>query len=133
MLVDAQRERIAQADTLLMQLESPLESLLSAAKIAHQNHTTVALNPATASELSDELLALVDIIMPNETEAEKLTGVLVENGDDASKAAQVLPDKVIRTILITLGNRGVWASVNGEGHRVLGFKVEAVYCCRRYV
>lgn len=118
-LVDAQRERIAQADALLMQLESPLESVLAAAKIAHQHHTTVALNPAPARELPDELLALVDIITPNETEAEKLTGVRVENDDDAAKAAQVLHDKGIRTVLITLGSRGVWASVDGEGRRVL--------------
>ncbi|EKN8671846.1 ribokinase, partial [Salmonella enterica] len=125
-LVDAQRERIAQADALLMQLESPLESVLAAAKIAHQHHTTVALNPAPARELPDELLALVDIITPNETEAEKLTGVRVENDDDAAKAAQVLHDKGIRTVLITLGSRGVWASVDGEGRRVPGFSVEAV-------
>ena len=73
-LVEAQHERIAQASALLMQLESPIESVLTAAKIAHQNKTMVALNPAPARELSDELLALVDIITPNETEAEKLTG-----------------------------------------------------------
>ena len=125
-LVDAQRERIAQASALLMQLESPIESVLAAAKIARQNNTRVVLNPAPARALSDELLALVDIITPNETEAEKLTGVRVENDDDAVKAAQALHDKGIDTVLITLGSRGVWASVKGEGHRVPGFKVEAV-------
>ncbi|STJ92291.1 ribokinase [Escherichia coli] len=61
-LVEAQRERIANASALLMQLESPLESVMAAAKIAHQNKTIVALNPAPARELPDELLALVDII-----------------------------------------------------------------------
>ena len=74
----------------------------------------------------DELLALVDIITPNETEAEKLTGIRVENDEDAAKAAQVLHEKGIRTVLITLGSRGVWASVNGEGQRVPGFRVQAV-------
>ena len=54
----------------------------AAAKIAHQNKTIVALNPAPARELPDELLALVDIITPNETEAEKLTGIRVENDDE---------------------------------------------------
>jgi ribokinase len=54
-------------------------------KIAHENHTTVVLNPAPARVLSDELLALVDIITPNETEAEKLTGIRVENDDDAAR------------------------------------------------
>lgn len=77
-LVEAQRERIANTSALLMQLESPLESVMAAAKIAHQNKTIVALNPAPARELPDELLALVDIITPNETEAEKLTGIRVE-------------------------------------------------------
>jgi ribokinase len=125
-LVEAQRERIAQASALLMQLESPIESVLAAAKIAHQHHTRVALNPAPARELPDELLTLVDIITPNETEAEKLTGIAVKNDDDAAKAAQALHNKGIKTVIITLGSRGVWASVEGKGQRVPGFKVEAV-------
>ncbi|GLH26086.1 ribokinase [Enterobacter sp. 200527-13] len=124
--VNAQREIIANAEALLMQLESPVESVLAAAAIAHQNHTTVVLNPAPARVLSDELLVLVDIITPNETEAEKLTGVRVENDDDAARAAKVLHDKGIGTVIITLGSRGVWASVNGEGRRVPGFKVKAI-------
>ena len=125
-LVEAQRERIANADALLMQLESPLDSVQLAAQIAHQNQTTVVLNPAPARELPDALLSLVDIITPNETEAEKLTGVRVENDDDAAKAAQVLHGKGIDTVIITLGSRGVWASVKGEGRRVPGFKVQAI-------
>lgn len=125
-LVEAQRERIANASALLMQLESPIESVLAAAKIARENQTLVALNPAPASELSDELLSLLDIITPNETEAEKLTGVRVDNEADAAKAAKVLHDKGIKTVLITLGSRGVWASINGEGSRIPGFKVQAI-------
>ena len=125
-LVEAQRERIAEADALLMQLESPLDSVELAAQIAHQNQTTVVLNPAPARALPDALLSLVDIITPNETEAEKLTGVRVENDNDAAKAAQVLHAKGIDTVIITLGSRGVWASVKGEGRRVPGFKVQAI-------
>ncbi|HHG8771079.1 TPA: ribokinase [Raoultella planticola] len=124
--VEAEKERIAGAQALLMQLESPLESVLAAAKIAHQNHTTVVLNPAPARELSDELLALVDIITPNETEAEKLTGIRVENDDDAANAARALHEKGIGTVMITLGSRGVWLSQEGEGRRVPGFKVQAI-------
>ncbi|ENA0610775.1 ribokinase [Enterobacter bugandensis] len=124
--VEAQREIVAQAQALLMQLESPVESVLAAAQIAHENHTTVVLNPAPARVLSDELLALVDIITPNETEAEKLTGIRVENDDDAARAAKALHGKGIGTVIITLGSRGVWASVNGEGRRVPGFKVKAI-------
>lgn len=125
-LVEAQHERIAKASALLMQLESPVESVLAAARIAQQNHTRVILNPAPARRLSDELLALVDIITPNETEAEKLTGIAVKNDDDAAKAAAALHAKGIGTVIITLGSRGVWASVNGEGQRIPGFKVKAI-------
>ncbi len=125
-LVAAQEKRIADADALLMQLESPLESVLAAAKIARQHGTKVVLNPAPARELSDELLALVDIITPNETEAEKLTGVKVETDEDAAIAAQALHDKGIETVIITLGSRGVWASEQGKGQRVPGFKVQAI-------
>ncbi|MFB5746933.1 ribokinase [Cedecea sp. S5-13] len=125
-LVEAEQQKIAEASALLMQLESPLESVLAAAKIAHQHQTKVILNPAPACELSDELLALLDMITPNETEAEKLTGVRVESDEDAAKAAEVLHGKGIDTVIITLGSRGVWLSENGSGKRVPGFKVKAV-------
>ncbi|MDI6441986.1 ribokinase [Cronobacter dublinensis] len=124
--VEAQRERIASARALLMQLESPVESVIAAARIAHEHQTTVILNPAPARALSDELLALVDIITPNETEAEKLTGVKVASDESAAQAAAVLHQKGIETVIITLGSRGVWLSVNGEGQRVPGFGVKAV-------
>ncbi|AFJ97584.1 ribokinase [Cronobacter sakazakii] len=124
--VNEQREKIANARALLMQLESPVESVIAAARIAHENQTTVILNPAPARALSDELLALVDIITPNETEAEKLTGVKVSDDESAAQAAAVLHQKGIETVIITLGSRGVWLSVNGEGQRVPGFRVKAV-------
>ncbi|EQB4044077.1 ribokinase [Cronobacter sakazakii] len=124
--VNQQREKIANARALLMQLESPVESVIAAARIAHENQTTVILNPAPARALSDELLALVDIITPNETEAEKLTGVKVSDDESAAQAAAVLHQKGIETVIITLGSRGVWLSVNGEGQRVPGFRVKAV-------
>ncbi|WP_130832829.1 ribokinase [[Erwinia] mediterraneensis] len=117
---------IAEASALLMQLESPLESVLAAAKIAHQHQTQVILNPAPATQLSDELLALVDIITPNETEAEILTGIAVNNDEDAARAARALHAKGIDTVLITLGSRGVWLSEQGQGQRIAGFRVEAV-------
>jgi ribokinase len=117
---------IAQADALLMQLESPLESVLAAAKIASQHQTQVILNPAPATRLSDELLALIDIITPNETEAEILTGIAVKSDDDAAQAAKALHAKGIETVLITLGRRGVWLSEQGNGQRIAGFSVKAV-------
>ncbi|WP_350307161.1 ribokinase [Photorhabdus viridis] len=118
---------IEEADALLMQLESPLETVQLAAEIAKQNNTKVILNPAPAQKLSDQLLSLVDIITPNETEAEYLTGITVKDDLGAEKAAQILHDKGIATVIITLGSRGVWLSEKGQkGEIVPGFKVKVV-------
>ncbi|VDZ70804.1 Ribokinase (plasmid) [Klebsiella aerogenes] len=68
----------------------------------------------------------MDVITPNETEAEKLTGIRVESDDDAAKAASALHAKGIGTVMITLGSRGVWLSCEGESRRVPGFKVQAI-------
>ncbi|MCW1974878.1 UNVERIFIED_ORG: ribokinase [Pantoea agglomerans] len=124
--VERHQQIIAQADALLMQLESPLDSVLAAATLARQHQTRVILNPAPATKLSDDLLALIDIITPNETEAEILTGIAVNNDDDAARAAAELHEKGIATVLITLGRRGVWLSENGKGQRIAGFEVNAV-------
>ncbi|TDB60767.1 ribokinase [Photorhabdus khanii] len=118
---------IEEADALLMQLESPLETVQLAAEIAKKNDTKVILNPAPAQKLSDQLLSLVDIITPNETEAEYLTGITVNDDSGAEKAAQILHDKGIETVIITLGSRGVWLSEKGQkGEIVPGFKVNVV-------
>lgn len=120
------QQQVIDADALLMQLESPLDTVIAAAKLAKQHQTQVILNPAPARKLPDELLTLVDMITPNETEAERLTGIHIEQDDDAAKAAQILHDKGIATVIITLGSRGVWLSEQGKGKLVAGFKVNAV-------
>ncbi|KOY60915.1 ribokinase [Photorhabdus heterorhabditis] len=118
---------IKEADALLIQLESPLETVQLAAETAKQNNTKVILNPAPAQKLSDQLLSLVDIITPNETEAEYLTGITVKDNSDAEKAAQVLHSKGIETVIITLGSRGAWLSEKGQnGKHVPGLKVKVV-------
>lgn len=120
------QQRVIEADALLMQLESPLETVMAAARLAKQHHTQVILNPAPARELPDELLALIDMITPNETEAQRLTGIAIANDDDAARAAKALHEKGIGTVIVTLGSRGVWLSENGKGKWVPGFKVKAV-------
>lgn len=120
------KSEIAQADYLLMQLETPLLAIIQAAKIAKHSNTQVVLNPAPARELPDELLSLLDMITPNETEAEILTGVKVVDEVSAKQAAQVFHQKGIQKVLITLGSKGVFVSENGQGEIVAGFRVNAV-------
>ncbi|WP_269914754.1 ribokinase [Acinetobacter sp. HY1485] len=117
---------IASADALLLQLETPLQSIIDAAQIATDAGVKVILNPAPARELPEDLLRLVDVITPNETEALSLTGIIIHNESDAANAACVLHTKGIKTVVITMGARGVWLSESGEGQLVSGFKVNAV-------
>lgn len=112
---------------LLLQLEIPLATNLAAASQAKANGAYVVLNPAPAQALPDSLLALVDMITPNETEAEYLTGVAVHDEHGANLAAQALHAKGINIVIITLGARGVWLSEQGQtGHLVAGFSVSAI-------
>lgn len=116
---------IEQADCLLMQLETPLPAIIEAAALAKAHHTQVVLNPAPARALPDELLRNVDIITPNETEAEILTGVKISDEQSAVQAAQVFHQKGVQTVLITLGAKGVFLSTQGKGEIISGFRVEA--------
>ena len=116
----------ASAGMLVMQLETPLATVQAAADLAARAGVRVILNPAPARTLPDKLLKKVSIITPNETEAELLTGIKVDSEAAASKAADKLLTRGVKTVIITLGSRG--AFVAGEGVRKLvpGFKVKAV-------
>ncbi|WP_342609926.1 ribokinase [Vibrio tritonius] len=124
-VVNQSRQAIEQADYLLMQLETPMEGVIAAAAMAKQAHTQVILNPAPAKTLPAQLLANIDIITPNETEAEVLTGIAVIDEASAAKAAQALHDQGIHTVMITLGAKGVWVSEQGHGRIIAGFRVKA--------
>ena len=91
-----------------MQLETPINAIEHAAGIAKRKGKIVILNPAPAQRLSDKLLASLDVITPNETETEFLTGIKVDSLDDAAKAASVLREKGVDVVVITLGSRGAF-------------------------
>ena len=91
---------------LLLQLEIPLETVLSAAKRAHENGLRVILNPAPAQVIPTELIALADFIIPNETELSLLTGISVNDLDPAEKAARKLLEQGAKNVIVTLGSNG---------------------------
>jgi ribokinase len=122
----AQEHKIADADFLLMQLETPLESISAAAGLAKKYRTKVVLNPAPAIQLPDEILVNVDIITPNQTEAEILTGVSVVDLETARQAARVLHGKGITTVIITMGDAGAFYSDADESIIVHAVKVDPV-------
>ena len=116
--VERHQQAIKAADYLLMQLETPEDGLLEAATLAKQYDTAVVLNPAPAKPLPETLLACVDLITPNQTEAEVLTGVKVEDRDSAAHAASVLHAKGIATVVITMGSQGAFISQLKDGDTV---------------
>lgn len=116
----------AGASMLVMQLETPPESVQAAADLAAKAGVPVILNPAPARAIPDELLKKVSIITPNETEAELLTGIKVDSDQAAARAADKLLARGVKTVIITLGSRGAFVVGDGIKKLVPGFKVKAV-------
>lgn len=124
--VEAAKDVIAAADTVLLQLESPLETVAAAAEMAAACGVGVVLNPAPAQTLAPALLKFFSIITPNEVEAEMLTGIKIADEKSWAAAAQALRACGIDTAIITLGSQGVFVATAHQGFLVPAFKVEAV-------
>jgi ribokinase len=124
--VEAAGDAIETASIVLMQLETPIETIEAAAALAFKNNVQVILNPAPAQALSDALLRQITILTPNETEAEMLTGMGVQNETDAGKAAQVLIDKGVTSVIITMGASGAYVHSREFQGMVPGFSVNPV-------
>ena len=119
-------DAFAAADIVLVQLESPLETVEAAAQKAGERGVPVVLNPAPARPLEDGLLRRVAVLTPNEHEAEILTGVAVRDERGAREAAARLLARGPATVVITLGERGVYASAPEFEGLVPAFKVDPV-------
>jgi ribokinase len=117
---------LAKASVLVMQLETPLETVQAAAELAAQAGVRVILNPAPARRLPNALLKRASILTPNESEAELLTGIKVDSEAAASKAADKLRARGVQTVILTLGARGAFVATAEARQLVSGFKVKAV-------
>lgn len=99
--VERFKEEIKNADCVIIQLEIPMETVAASVKLAKEYGTRVILNPAPAKNIPLEVYKYVDIITPNETELEKLTGT-----DDIKKGAKVFMDRGVKEVVVTLGDKG---------------------------
>jgi ribokinase len=104
--IDKAESVIADSDVLVLQCEVPMEANKRAAEIANKNDTLVILNPAPACEIPDAILSLTDLLTPNESETEILTGMPTHSNEQAIEAAHNLLSKGIETVILTLGSRG---------------------------
>lgn len=123
--IDAAQELIAQADIVVLQLETPMATVVHAIKLARSLGKTVVLNPAPAASLPDGVLELVDYLIPNEIEAAMLAGVSPE-GADAPALAAALQKLGSDNVIITLGSKGVHAALYGGDFTFPAEAVKAV-------
>ena len=126
--IDVAAEEIHNADVLLMQLESPVETVTYAAKMAAEAGVPVILNPAPApaEPLSEELMKSLYLITPNRSEASRLSGIEVKDMESAYRAAKVIRDMGPKCVIITLGSEGSLLNDGAMPMRVEALKVEAV-------
>lgn len=124
--IEKLKKVIEESEIILLQLEINMDAIEKVIAIAHQMGKTVVLNTAPAQELSDELLGKVDIITPNETEAEVLTGVKIQSEADAEKAATVLMQRGVKNVVITLGKSGVFVMTADKKKMIAPLEVKVV-------
>ncbi|MGK5018713.1 ribokinase [Janthinobacterium sp. 61] len=123
--IDAAQGLIEQADIVVLQLETPMATVVHAIKLARSMGKTVVLNPAPAASLPDGVLELVDYLIPNEIEAAMLAGVSPE-GADAKDLAAALQKLGSDNVIITLGSKGVHAALYGGDYTFPADVVQAV-------
>ena len=111
---------------LLLQLEIPTPTVLSAAKRAKESGIRVILNPAPAKELSKELISLADFIIPNETELSHLTNQPVNDISSAKSAAKLLIERGPKTVIVTLGSNGALIVTNEHTNHIPAYIVDVV-------
>ena len=124
--IEASRQAILNCGILLLQLESPVPSVLKAAKMAHEAGATVVLNPAPACALPEELFRYIDLFIPNETELSTFSGLPVNNAEDAFKAAKAMQAKGVGKLIVTMGSKGALICEGSTSDFVPAHKVKAV-------
>lgn len=124
--INRAEEAIDNGDIVLMQLETPMETVEYAASMAHSKGKKVILNPAPALPLPETLLKNLYMIIANETEAEFISGIRITDMESVCRAADIIGDKGVENVVITLGSKGAFIKENGAYHKVPALKVKAV-------
>jgi len=124
--VDAAAEVLKTADCIVLQFEIPLETVCYTIQFAHQHGIRSILNPAPAQPVDMRALKDLDYFVPNESEAEAITGLPVKNVEDAKKCAEKLVASGIRRVIITLGTNGSLLAGRDGCEHVAPFAVKSV-------
>jgi ribokinase len=124
--VDAAAEMLKSTDCIVLQFEIPLETVYYTVAFARKHGIRCILNPAPGQPVDMGALASLDYFVPNESEAESITGIAVRNVDDARKCANKLLNEGIHRVIITLGAKGSLLASRAASEHVPAFAVKSV-------
>ena len=122
-VIQDKKELIAESGFCVLQLEIPTETVLEVCRIAKQSGTKTVLNPAPFKKLPDTVYPLIDYMIPNQYEAEALTGICIKSNESAIKAVKQIIDKGVKNVIITLGEKGC---VYNDGNKIIFHPAESV-------
>jgi ribokinase len=117
---------IKNSKVVISQFETTIESTIEAFKIAKQNNISTILNPAPVREIPEDLLTYTDIIIPNETEASKFTGIEIKDIESLKKSCEIILNKGVKFVIITLGDKGAAIASKEKFEIIPAYKVKAV-------
>ncbi|MFZ0417999.1 MAG: ribokinase [Candidatus Sulfotelmatobacter sp.] len=124
--VDAAADMLKATDCIVLQFEIPLATVYYTIAFARKHGIRCILNPAPGQAVDMRELAGLDYFVPNESEAETITGIAVRNIDDAKRCAAKLVGDGIRRVIITLGSKGSLLAGSGLSEHVPAFPVKAI-------
>ena len=108
----------------MLQQEIPIKTSIEAAKIARQKGKLVVWDPAPASKIPDQVYELAQIMLPNQIEAEYLTGTKIVDVGSAEKAANIFLNKGVEFIVIKMGSQGAFYATGSNRGHIPAFKVD---------
>jgi ribokinase len=124
--VDAAAETLKSTDCIVLQFEIPLETVYYTFAFARKHGIRCILNPAPGQPVNMNALADLDYFVPNESEAETITGIAVRSIEDAKKCAEKLAGEGIRRVIITLGANGSFLAGRDVSEHLPPFAVKSI-------
>jgi ribokinase len=121
--IEEAHNELSSADVLLVQLESPIETIHSAIKKSHEKGAMVILNPAPAQALSSKILKDIDVITPNKVEAEMITGIKVSDEKSLQSIVLNFFESGVKNVIITLGSKGMYFGCSESMKLIPAYKV----------
>lgn len=121
--IEEAHSELSSADVLLVQLESPIETIHSAIKKSHEKGAIVILNPAPAQVLSAKILRDIDVITPNKVEAEMITGIKVSDEESLQSIVLKFFESGVKNVIITLGSKGMYVGCSESMKLIPAYKV----------